>query len=189
MTMKLLQGDLPQTVTVGGEEYPIFTDFRNWICLANILFEEESSFLEKLPRILTLCYRQLPPTLEKAVEAIVEFYGGADIKHTRGTEAAGPVYSFVQDEDLIYAAFYQQYGIDLVTAKLHWWQFRALLSGLSEQTQFSKVIGYRRLDVSNIKNPEEKRFYRRMKALHKLNDTRTEAVREEEMTRALSELF
>ena len=187
--MRLLQGTLPTTLRIGGEEYPIITDFRNWIKLANILFEDERPFLEKLPEILTLCYQTLPPTLEEAVEAMIDFYGGSREESRIGGERDCPVYSFRQDEDLIYAAFYQQYGVDLVTAKLHWWQFRALLSGLSEQTQFSKVIGYRRLDISKIKNPEEKQFYRRMKALHKLNDTRTEAVREEEMMHALSDLF
>lgn len=187
--MRLLQGDLPTALTIGEKEYPIFTDFRNWIQIADILFEEDGSFLEKLPQILTLCYQTLPPTLEDAVGAMVDFYGGTDPRREKAGKTMAPSYSFRQDEDLIYAAFYQQYRIDLVEADLHWWQFRALLAGLSEQTQFSKVVAFRRLDISSVKNPEERRFYRRMKSLHKLTDTRSEVMREEEMSRILSELF
>ena len=55
---------------------------------------------------------------------------------------------------MIYSAFYQQYHIDLAAAKMHWWQFKVLFSGLNEDTQFIKVIGYRNTDLSEIKNTE-----------------------------------
>ncbi len=190
MKNSLLQGVLPSTVKPGEKIYAVYTDFRHWIQLESLLFEEEGDFLSKLPSLLRLCYPVLPDSVEEAVAGMVSFYEGPDssTKQTGGKKAK-PVYSFVQDEALIYAAFYQQYGIDLTSAPLHWWQFKALLHGLSEQTQLAKVICYRTTDVSRLQNPEEKRYYRRMKALYKLCDTRNESEREAEVARALESLF
>ncbi|MBR5236169.1 MAG: hypothetical protein IKW06_02190 [Clostridia bacterium] len=190
MKKSLLQGSLPTSVMLGGKSYAVYTDFRHWIQLESLLFEEEGDFLSKLPSLLRLCYPVLPDTIEEAVEGMVFFYEGpgSSTKQSGGKEAR-PVYSFVQDEVLIYAAFYQQYGIDLTSVALHWWQFKALLHGLSDQTQLAKVICYRTTDVSRLQNPEEKRYYRRMKALYRLCDTRDESERDAEISRTLESLF
>lgn len=54
-------------------------------------------------------------------------------------------FDFIQDSDLIYAAFWQTYGIDLdaMRGKLHWWKFNALLGGLPSNTRFVEVVQIR----------------------------------------------
>ena len=187
----LLQRDLPTTVCVGEKSYPVYTDFSHWIKLEVLLFEQEGSFVEKLPAILKLCYPTLPDTLEDAIHGIASFYVGgqkAEKKQKKNVKKP-PLYSFLQDEGLIYAAFYQQYHIDLSVGKLHWWQFKALFAGLSEETLLVQIMHIRSIDISKFKNLEEKRFYRRLKEQYKLRDTRTEAEKEESLTEALSYLF
>ena len=56
-------------------------------------------------------------------------------------------YRFEYDMDLIYAAFRQQYNINLLDAKLHW-------------TMITRVIGYRTRDISNLKGEEKSRAQR-----------------------------
>lgn len=190
MEPALLGGKLPDTIEMGGREFKIHTNFRNWIQLEMMLFDEGGSFLQKVPELLKLCYISLPDTLREAVDGMVSFYmGPARQKVGRSGKMQRPCYSFWQDEELIYAAFYQQYGIDLTSAALHWWQFKALLQGLGEGTQLYKVIQYRRMDTSNIKNAEEKRFYRQMKELYKLCDNRSESEKEQAAAEALASLF
>lgn len=190
MDMTLLQGTLPESITVDGQAYPIYTDFRRWVRLESIMFEEEGDFLLKIPTFLKLCYQALPATLEQAISGMVDFYEGPVVRwRGRSVGQRRPVCSFVQDESLIYAAFYQQYGIDLTTARLHWWQFQALLQGISEQTQLAQVMHYRSADISRLQNPEEKRFYRRMKELYRLRDTRSDREREAMVSAALEGLF
>jgi len=186
----LLQGELPQCVTVAGKRYSIYTDFRRWIQIEVLLFEEQGSFVSKLPEMLRLCYPILPDTLEEAIHGITEFYSGGSKQKKKSFKGKGQaLYSFVQDEALIYAGFYQQYGIDLVKADLHWWQFKALFEGLSEKTLMTQVMQYRAVDISSVKNPEEQRFYRRMKELYRLEDTRTEEEKEAATVSALAQLF
>lgn len=55
------------------------------------------------------------------------------------------VYRINHDGDLIYSAFMQAYGIDLidVQGKLHWFKFCSLLKSLPRNTKFSEICGYR----------------------------------------------
>ena len=39
---------------------------------------------------------------------------------------------------------------------MHWWQFRYLLDGLNEKTEFIKRLAYRSIDASKIKDKKER---------------------------------
>lgn len=191
MELSLLKGSLPETVKVEEKEYPIFTDFRRWIQVEALLFEKRHAFTEKLPELLKLCYPRLPETIGEAIQGIVSFYKGGAFQWTAGGKSGEnrPLYSFCQDEAMIYAGFFQQYGLDLLTADLHWWQFKALLSGLSENTAFMQIMHYRSVNIAEVKNPKEKKFYRRMKELYRLQDNRTENEREAAISEVFAKLF
>lgn len=81
-----------------------------------------------------------------------------------------PPFDFEKDAEYLYASFMYDYGIDLfeVQGKLHWKKFKALLSGLSDESKLMKVIGYRTMEIPppNKYNAKErqrlielKRFY------------------------------
>ncbi len=56
---------------------------------------------------------------------------------------------FEQDADLIYAGFRQAYGIDLFAErnKMDWRIFQALVKGLPESTEFSRVVKLRNTKI------------------------------------------
>lgn len=57
------------------------------------------------------------------------------------------------DAPEIYASFRQLYGIDLLEEDMHWWKFRALLSGCFFcRCALSEKIRLRHLDVSECKD-------------------------------------
>ncbi len=186
----LFGGKLPDEVTVAGKSYPIYTDFHRWIQVEVLLFEEQGSFISKIPDLMHLCYPVLPDTLEEAIHGIADFYGGGrKVKKKCSKGRKQSLYSYVQDETLIYAGFYQQYGIDLAKENLHWWQFKALFEGLAEETLLLQVMRYRAVDIGKVKNSEEQRFYRRMKELYRLEDTRSGEEKEAATVSALAQLF
>lgn len=60
------------------------------------------------------------------------------------------------DAPEIYASFMQLYGIDLFNATLHWWQFRALLSGcFYNKCALSEKIRVRNIDPKKCENTAE----------------------------------
>lgn len=79
------------------------------------------------------------------------------------------VFDFDQDSDLITAGFQQQYDIDLDTANLNWHKFTAMLDGLTDDTQFRKVIQYRTMKISDDMPPEQQEFIKQMKLLFSLD--------------------
>lgn len=68
------------------------------------------------------------------------------------------IFSYEYDDEYIYGAFYEQYGIDLAYDKLHWWKFKALLKSLKDDTEFVKIKGYRAY-IGEDKNMIELRNY------------------------------
>ena len=45
---------------------------------------------------------------------------------------------------------------------MHWWKFNALFDSLNENTELKKRIAYRMMDISKIKNKDEKKRIRRI---------------------------
>ena len=79
------------------------------------------------------------------------------------------LFSFSIDYPYILSAFLRDYGIDLIDIKyLHWWKFRMLFDGLSEDNEIKKRIMYRGIDLSEVKDPEEKKRIQKIKKLIEL---------------------
>ena len=76
-------------------------------------------------------------------------------------------YDIKHDAGAIYASFMQAYGIDLIEqqGKLHWLKFKALLSGLSENTQFKRIVSIRQWKPSDEKKTRTKAMKEAQKAL------------------------
>lgn len=152
--MNLLLDTLPESVYLADpdppyleREYPISTDFRTGIAFTELMENNDLNEDEKAEQALMLYYGGIPANVEAAYEALIYFYlcgKDADNMTTGGGDAhRAPVFSYAQDAPYLFAAFEQQYGIDLTTVDLHWWRFRALFDGLSDKTELVKIIGYR----------------------------------------------
>lgn len=186
----ILTEALPEWIWADGVKYPIYTDFKRWIKIDLLMADRDIKCDEKLAEMLSLCYKKLPPTLEQAIDGITYFYsGGTNEEKEKSKKQGKPCFDFIYDSELIYAAFYTQYGIDLVYDDLHWWQFCALLKGLTEEHRFTKVVGYRLSDLSMIEDSAKKRFYRKMKEIYKLPDRRTEKERDAAIIEGIADLF
>lgn len=164
--MNLFFDKLPDYIEIDGEKFPIYTDFRNWIKIEILLSKKPD--LISLSEAITLCYKKLPHSLDGAVRGMAEFYAmGKKSARQKAVGSKREVYSFEHDSEYIYSAFMKCYGIDLLEAKLHWWQFRVLFFNLDD-CRFTKIMQYRNMDLSAVKNNEQKSFYRKMKRLYRL---------------------
>ena len=67
---------------------------------------------------------------------------------------------------------------------MHWWKFRALFKGLDDNVQFSKIMSYRAIDLSQIKDKDEKLKYKKLKKIYALPDMRTQEQKETEFAAA-----
>lgn len=208
--MNILLDPLPETVTIGGTDWPIETDFRTSILFELLIQDDTLADEEIIANALNLYFGSIPPNIVEAAEQIIWFYScgkpskkkklyrvekPAEQDDDTEDEDEGPladadsgerVYSFEHDAPYIYAAFMEQYGIDLVDIPyLHWWKFRALFQSLNDNTHFSKIMGYRGMEITDKMSKEQKRYYRKMKKLYELPLSEAEVEKQNAIVNAL----
>ena len=181
---------LPKTVTVSGKKVPIRTGFRSWLLFDKALASEEIPFAKRLAMAFSavLVDKELPDDFGALIEALLSFYACGKTK-AFSKNGEKRVLSFSHDGDLIYAAFLSQYGVDLTRKNPHWYAFCAMLSGLSSHQVLSKIITYRSVNLSEIENKAQRKFYQKMKARYRLPDNRTAQTIEQDTANALSLLI
>lgn len=188
--MSIITDTLPDFVDVCGQKCAIHTDFRIWIKLTHMLSSKDVENISDFAEVILQVFKEPPLKFNDAVKAVIEFCNPPKKQHSgKGNSSGKRVYDYDYDAELIYAAFMQQYKIDLCSANLHWWQFRALFDGLTEQTHFIEVVQYRSADIASIKDKEQKKFYKKMKNLYRLPDNRTEKEKEDAIADVLSAAF
>lgn len=192
--MSMITRPLPDYVEIEGIRYLIHTDFKNWIEIGSILSDRSAPMPERLVKVLKLCYHRdsLPPKLEEAAYALLSFYAGGQTANGQKKGNPGrkkPIYDFEHDAEYIFAAFMAQYHIDLTVTNMHWHKFRALFAGLTDDNKICKIMEYRAIDLSKIKDKEQKAFYRKMKGLYRLPDMRTEEEKDADVLSELAEGF
>ncbi len=179
-----------ETVEVDGREYAINTDFLIWIEIEQLFLDSETTESERFARILALAYPILPENPVGAIEKVLWFYAGGDVERKDKSSAlSAPAYDLSRDIEYIWAGFLGEFGLDIAKTHMHWWRFKTLLSCLSENSKFFKIVSYRSMDTSSIKNKELRRFYERMKKQFKLPDVRTSDEREKETVYKLEGFF
>lgn len=164
--------NLPESVVIQSNEYPVNHGYRAAMRIEIEMFRDDISDEQKLLNALNIFYfEKIPKDVKKAVDYMLWFHRcGENVKSGKGSGNAKRGYCFQQDAPLIYAAFRQQYGIDLrrtPNAELHWWEFSALFESLNEDTKMSKVIYWRTCDLSNVSKTERKHI-KKMRSMYAL---------------------
>ena len=171
--MNLLIDIAPRYVTVDGLEHPIRWGFRTSIRFEQLMLDAAKSEEQKLVEALHLYYAEIPRDVDAAVERMLWFYrGGEDIEAAgKGGDGgvSGRIYDYAIDGGYIYAAFLQQYGVNLQrVGDLHWWEFRAMLLGLKDDCKFVQILGYRGTKPSSKMSSEQRAHLRKMQKLYAL---------------------
>ena len=186
--MSIITESLPTFLTVHGRACPIRTDFRTWIGVS-VCMASNIDNISKISDILKLVYITIPPNLEEALMQIMQFLSHSKQTNERKKENGQRVFDYEYDADIIFSSFMEQYKIDLTNAEMHWWVFKALLEGLNEDTRFAKSVQYRTMDLSKIKDKDQRKFYADMKRIHALPDNRTEQEKEQAFAKSFPSLF
>ena len=175
--MNVFYEDLPDTLEINGKTYSIITDFREWLRFSDMLKSDippelkleflADMFLEDVPRLYS------ERDIEVVMDAITSFLSLADLEfhdlqfdeqEKEAAEEEEPIKRAIyyeQDAPYIISAFRREYQIDLLSVKyLHWWKFRMLLDGLSEESQIKKRIYWRTCDVSKMDKKERMEILR-----------------------------
>lgn len=168
-----LQEKLPGGVIVRGHFYRLDFDFRNVLRLMETMARDD--LLPEARDYLALgCLIRRPP--KRRVSDILAAAREILFPETRKNPDAKKITDFVQDADLIRAAFLQCYGINLFHDRLHWLEFSSLLAGLPEGSRYSEILGIRArpMPAPTKWNQEERRWLAKAKAEYAIHLTEKE---------------
>lgn len=183
-------GALPETLTVGGEKYPIRTDYRNvlqvfeafqdpeltqeekWIVAIYLMFEDFSCADDVLQ------VAQNGFNLEDAMKQISWFISAGQPEKQ---VLEKPTYNWKQDEQIIFSAVNKVAGRETRELEyLHWWTFLGYFNEVGEGT-FSFIVGIRhKLNKGKKLEKHEKEFLSHNKELVRLEKPKTREEQEQE---------
>ena len=135
----LKKAKLPQAVKVGGRFFAIHTDFKYILRFRELLSDKNAP----LTAFDFMYINEIPAGRLEGITAIYDFMNlPRELPRSTGEESGEIVLDYDKDAPYIYAAFLEQYGIDLVDTRLHWYKFLSLLHGLHD-TELNRIIAAR----------------------------------------------
>lgn len=155
-----------------------------------LFMDAEMSQEDKMLSLIQLVFVDLPEVcdISEAYDFIMWFYlcgKPAPAGKNEGLDNSGAAYDYDYDDGYIYAAFLSQYRINLRTAKLHWWEFRALFRSLEGDRRFSEITGFRTMEISLKMSAEMQSYYRKMKERYAIPVSEAEKAELDGLTEAL----
>jgi len=193
--MNIITDVLPDSVEYNGKSYAVKTDFKVWLKFHSIITDNTKTPAEKSIDAILCCFdgkrcKRLPDTAEDAIAALLQFFcEKTETKSGKKASKSEKVFDFTEDSGYIYAAFFQEYGIDLSKSSMHWYRFLALLNGLSEDTKLRKIIAWRGVNLSGIKDSERREFYRKMKNRYRLCSGKDSVLCEADIADEINKAF
>ena len=141
---------LPSAILVGGSYVKIKTDWRLWVRFTQLL--EEDAAVEDLSFLFQ--EGTVPEQKEECIKALMDFaFPKKPLPRSDG-KPGEKILDYRIDADLIYSAFREQYGIDLIKTDMHWHTFSALLGGL-HNTKLNEIMSARSYDPNDHTKYEE----------------------------------
>ncbi len=185
-------GGLPETLTVGGREYPIRTDYRDVLQVLEAFSDEELEHIEKWIVAVYLLFEDFSCAddvleavedgfdLGEAVEQISWFLSVGKLEEK---DRDAPLYDWKQDEQMIFAAVNKVAGREVREADyMHWWTISGYVNSVDKDDFWTFVISIRdKLNKKKKLEKNEREFLNKNRELVILEKRKTREERELKM--------
>ena len=173
---------------VAWQGFPINSDFRTGIQICMICEDTELSQNEQMLQACDLLFTGICPEFGDMQKAVIWFLEAWNLDKKSKVKDKLRVMDFDVDQWRIYSAFLHQYGINLNTADLHYWEFMGLLTTL-EECAFTRVIDIRRKKITPKMRNEEKQAIKDAQSIYSLEQPKQESYDEKVKNQAAIEVF
>ncbi len=185
-------GGLPETLTVGGREYSIRTDYRDVLQVLEAFSDEELEHIEKWIVAVYLLFEDFSCAddvleavedgfdLGEAVEQISWFLS---VGKPEEKDRDAPLYDWKQDEQMIFAAVNKVAGREVREADyMHWWTISGYVNSVDKDDFWTFVISIRdKLNKKKKLEKNEREFLNKNRELVILEKRKTREEQELEM--------
>ena len=135
-------GDLPQTLTVGGKEYRIRSDFRSVLRIIAAYSDDELTDAEKVYVCLAQLYpdfREMPQNdYAEAYERATWFLACG---HPENKSSNRKTVDWTKDEQLIFPSVNKVAGQEVrLTKYMHWWTFMGYFQCIDSEDTYGYIL-------------------------------------------------
>ena len=188
--INLIVNPLPDTVSLAdGREIPINVDFRASIQVFALLespiddqAKEAGVLLQYFGPTFPELILNLSANGKELLDAALSFARMDELNELLKQPHASRERTFDWDEDQyrVISDFQREYGLDLTdpSLQMHWWRFRTLFNGLTEDSLTKTAIGWRAAKPPKNANKAEQERYQAMKKIYRLPPRSAEEVLE-----------
>lgn len=185
-------GGLPETLTVGGREYPIRTDYRDVLQVLEAFSDEELEHIEKWIVAVYLLFEDFS-CVDDVLEAVEDGFDlGEAVEQISWFLSVGkpeekdrdaPLYDWKQDEQMIFAAVNKVAGREVREADyMHWWTISGYVNSVDKDDFWTFVISIRdKLNKKKKLEKNEREFLNKNRELVILEKRKTREEQELEM--------
>lgn len=171
------------------EGFPIDTDFRIGVQISQIMEDKDLSDNEKWGTSAELLFRGIRPDPQYYSDAILWFLQEWNHDNNKKAKDRTRVLDYDIDQWRLYSAFKAQYGIDLNTVNMHYWQFMGMLTTLNE-CAFTRVVDVRLKKLRSNMTKEEKQILIDQKTIYGFEQLQEQISEDEKVKkREALELF
>ena len=163
--MNPLYEPFPDYVVVNDKRVRIVTDFREYIKLIDLLKDDGVNTIEKAELIMSWFLDEPAGEFSECLQALSDFVTNYRDRETRSNREEENDQESEEQHSAPYiiSGFLECYGIDLTEVLyMHWWKFQMLIDGMNEDCELKKRMGYRSIDLSKIKDKEERERIRKI---------------------------
>lgn len=169
----ILPSALETRVQIGRRTYRLRPTVANVMQAMNAIQAEDMTERDRVRLAVWLLYRwPRPRATAEAVKAALDVLN--EESPYRPDKGAKQGLDLEQDAAMIYAAFRQQYGIDLTreALRMDWRVFLALLGGITDATRMGEIEGIRQRDLPKWTpyNGEQRRELMRLKSVYAIRN-------------------
>lgn len=177
---------LDDTVEIDGKTYKLDLSFDNVLRLIDMLNDEGLNDITQINLGLEMLLgEKLDYDIAKKEQIFHDIFKatiGKDTEKNQPVDIEGNpmpqqkqerIFSLKQDAPYIFAAFYQNYGIDLfeMHGKLHWEKFNALFTALFPSSSFKEIVEIRASELPTGKGMQKERErLKKLKEYYELKD-------------------
>ena len=134
-----LRKALPDSIIVRGKAYSIYTDYRVWLEFGEVFKNKDATLKD-----FRFVFKDNVP-FGNFLPELVKFYLNENTTPNKDLckKSSDVLFDYILDGEYIYSSFLQCYNIDLIDVEMHWWKFKALFNGLSEDTKMAQIMQIR----------------------------------------------
>ena len=147
----------PTHIEVKGVEYPINQHWRVGLECTNVIEDKELTDQERAVEIIVLVLGDIPDSVLLDPETLdkVTQYLLCEKEPSKTTQKR--VMDYNQDMTVIWSSIKADYGVDIFTDNINWYEFNNMIEGLTGKTALMQRIEIRLMNAAEEKDPKRKK--------------------------------